>query len=140
MACQNDIIYQEEQSLTDGVWTYAQPLKWSFDIKDTTQIYRMILDIDHADTYDYQNIYTIIETTYPDETTNLDTLSLELTNKQGLWNGKCRSERCKIPILLRDQFKFQSPGNYSLTFHQHTRIEELAGINTFKLVIEKYWD
>ncbi len=109
-------------------WTYDQHMIFPLKIEDTTSVYEMVLDLDHSEDYEYQNLYVKIITSFPDGTSTDDVVSLNLTDGMGSFKGECHSKKCKTPILLHDKFKVKIPGTYTLTIYQHSRKDSLDGV------------
>jgi len=57
-SCGNEIyIYSEKKAVNPAGWAYADSLDFNFEMKDTSLVYSILLDIDHSTDYPYQNIY-----------------------------------------------------------------------------------
>ena len=117
----------------NGVWSYSNALDYTFEIDQLESYYDLIFLLNYGLDYKYQNIYVKVTTTFPDQTSNEDILSLNLSNKMGIFLGDCNSSTCEIPILLKENFKFKEQGEYSISIEQHGRIENLQSINSAEL-------
>lgn len=137
VACQGKPIYQEQLILEDAFWTYNESLTFETDIEDVESNYALNLVIDHSDNYPFQNIYLRIKTVFPDEKITEEQLSIDLAEKSGKWQGKCRSGSCKIKVYLLESFKFPERGKYQFIFEQYTRSESLEGVNSLALSLHK---
>lgn len=135
-SCLQNIVFEKSISL-DGPWGYNDLLSYSFSVDDTTSLYSLWLDVSHSTTFAFQNMYIKIYTSFPEGTEKSDIVSLELANKNGLWNGRCRGENCLIHIPLQDKTYFQIPGNYGIRLEQFMRQDDLPGIHALKLRLIK---
>ncbi|MEO0340193.1 MAG: gliding motility lipoprotein GldH [Bacteroidota bacterium] len=123
--------------IDDDIWKYQETLDFDFKVDDTTALYTFFMDIDHSIDYPFQNLYTKIQTTYPDAEVKEDVLSFELCDDFGLWQGKCRGELCKVRVPLQTKARFKSVGDYTLSFEQYTRRDSLSGLRQLALRVVK---
>ena len=63
--CKTDYILDQIQTVNDGVWVETDVKEFAFEIADTTIRYDVLLDIQHLDSYGFQNLYVKIRTIYP---------------------------------------------------------------------------
>ena len=136
-SCSESFSYEKSFKPENSIWPYEQDIAFEFNIADTSMLYSFYLDVEHSVDYPFQNIYTKIKTTYPDQTKKEDILSLELANDLGLWEGKCNAKRCKVRIFLQEKAYFQLPGDYTLALEQYTRRDSLPGLNEIALRIKE---
>ncbi len=136
--CKGGVLYEKTEVFENATWSTQTP-RFEFEISDTSQLYDIILEVVHSTDYGYQNLYTQLKVEFPDTTkprTNL--LSLQLSDEQGTWQGKCSGERCSAPMAFMTQTKFANKGKHSLSFSQHTRFEQIEGIEQITLRIQKH--
>lgn len=136
-SCGPGNIYEKAVELPQEGWSYQDTVCFHFAIKDTSAHYDFWLDIDHDATYAFQNVYTQFHTTYPDGTKKDQTLSLELADKNGLWNGTCHGDRCTIHIPLQSNAYFNQSGSYTICLEQYMRESPITGIRKIQLAIAK---
>ena len=135
-SCSHDrIVYEEIFELEYEEWSYDDTLTFSFEIDDTSQVYRLLLYIDYRTDYRWQNLYTSVTTTMPGASPSSDVVSLELADKTGTWYGDCNREICQLNIPLQEQVKFPTTGTYQLSFEQYMREENLEGIREIGLKV-----
>jgi len=123
-------------SFEHSIWTYSDKIRFQFDIEDTSLLYDLIFTITHSVDFPNQNIYTRIATSYPDQKTKVDTVSIELSTSSGLWFGRCNRKNCKLELALQKEIKFEIPGQYTVEMEQFTRNDSIYGIEQidFKLL------
>ena len=136
-SCGPNYHYSETTDLQNEEWSYDQVLEFEFPISDTLQIYNLILDITHDVDYPFQNLYTRISTHFPSGEQINKTLSLELANKAGQWQGKCGRQYCHLKIPIQEGAYFNVPGNYKISLEQFMRINPTQGIRQIALHIEE---
>ena len=137
-ACNRDeVVYEEVQEIRNGAWGYEEPYEFRFEVSDTSEIYRLLLFVGFNTDYSWQNLYTSISTSFPNDSVQTDVVSFELASKSGEWYGDCNSTVCELNIPLQETVRFPEPGSYALTFEQHMREEYVRGIRSIglKLII-----
>lgn len=125
--------YQKSYSFEKNIWTYDDPVSFEFEISDTSQVYDMVLTVDHKDHFPYQNLYLNTSTTFPSDTTITQNLSLEMANAAGFWFSDCTGPNCQIAIPIQSKVHFREIGNYIVSFEQYTRTDSLSGLRSIKL-------
>lgn len=135
-ACSKDYMFKEYKDIATTGWAYEQPLSFEFEIKDSSKVYELMLDVVHADTFAFENAYVKVFTEFPNGTKTEQQLSLELAAKNGIWNGKCSSGVCDVMISLQQAVVFAQLGKYKVTFEQYGRNPVLKGISKIGLLIE----
>lgn len=136
-SCKEKVLFEEEKTIPGGVWTYRDTLDFSFSVVDTSELYNMYVDFEHADTFPNQNVYVKLRTLFPDGKRLSKTRSFDLFDVQGASAGTCSGGKCRVHALLQDNAYFNRPGNYTITLEQFMRRDSVAGIRAVGLVIEK---
>ena len=134
-SCSEGALYEKTYSPEGETWRHAEPFQYAFTIPDTNGRYTFYLDITHSVDYPFQNLYTKITTSYPDQEDVTDLLSLELSDDLGLWQGKCGKQYCKVRIPLQTNARFKTAGEYALNFEQFTRRDSLPGVKSMRLKV-----
>ncbi len=133
--CGGDFIFKKEIKITEGNWYYNNTLDFDFDINDISKKYNLLLDVEHAGDYGFQNLYVQFHTAYPSGEKKSQVVSLELASKSGIWNGKCRGNTCTVEIPLQVNSVFEEAGNHSISVEQYMRKDPLVGIKGMTLKI-----
>lgn len=136
-SCEQNIFFSEEKVIAGGIWTYRDTLNFAFTVTDTSEIYNMYVDFEHADTFPSQNIYVKLYTRFPDGKRLSRSRSFDLFNAMGETAGECSGGTCRVHSLLQDNAYFNRPGEYVITLEQFMRRDSLPGLKTVGLVIEK---
>lgn len=127
-ACGPSPYYAEYEHLPSYGWTYADSLAFSFEIRDTAELYTLFLHLEHSPEFPYSNFYVRIHTRYPNGEELMQPVSLELADKTGLWFGRCGRKRCSLSIPLQSKVRFDQKGRYDLVIEQYSRRDTLPGI------------
>lgn len=121
---------------SDG-WKFENPVQFEFEIMDTAARYDIVLKITHSKDFGYENIYTRITTTYPDQDSKTQTLPIELANQAGVWFGDCGGSRCEVEVVLQQNAFFDQAGEHSISFEQYTREDPLVGVFSVHLSLRE---
>ena len=136
-ACGPDYAYQKTYAIDGANWTYADSLKFEFEVNDTSDVYNLWLTVDHNIDYEFQNLYINIRTKFPSGSQLAEPLSLELANRIGQWYGKCNNSYCHLRIPIQEGAFFNQTGKYEITLDQYMRQNPVAGIRNIGFLLEK---
>jgi len=127
------IYFQNTQQIDNQIWTYDQVVSFDLTVSDTLKYYHLDLAIDHAPTFEFQNLYLNFKSKFPDGSENEDLVSLELADKTGRWIGSCASKNCAAPFQLKTNMRFSQLGTHTFEIYQSTRIDSLGGIKAVSM-------
>ena len=136
-SCGPDYSFEEYRDFAeaDG-WTYADSVAFEFAISDTNQIYDLHFFVDHATDFGHQNLYVRFHTLFPDGQRLSETVSLELADKFGTWQGDCSGATCRVDIPIQQDAYFNQPGTYTLKVEQYSREASLPKIGGVGFALE----
>ena len=134
-SCSNECNSLGSHEVNEEDWVYADSLDYNFEVKDTTAIYDLVLELKHSPEFAFQNLYVQTTTHFPSGEIVKSPMSIDLGDLAGRWNGDCGSKSCKAPVMLRDDFRFREMGNYRIVFEQFSRNESIAGIQSMELFL-----
>lgn len=134
--CGPKVIHEEKIQL-DEVWTYSDQYDFSFDVTDTMPAYDIILNVEHDKFFPYQNIYTKINTRFPNNKDAEHVISLNLTDNENQWVGDCGSKYCSAALVLSEKIYFSLPGKYVISLKQYGRTDSLAGVKSLQLLVQE---
>lgn len=135
-ACGPHYDVKEFREIKDGKWYYKDSLSYDFTIKDTSKIYNLYLQVEHADTFAYENLYVKIHTIFPNNQRLEQQVSLELANKAGIWNEESNGGECRPLIALQEGAFFNQIGKYKLTIEQFMRFEPVLGVKKIGFLLQ----
>jgi len=124
VSCDRTRIYEKYKSIPNATWSTDAPVKFDFEIKDTTQLCNMIVKIRYSENYPYQNLYLFMKTIRPDGVKSIDTLEFYLLNGKGKPLGDCSGSTCSSRYMIDHNFKFPIPGRYEFELKQAMRTDE----------------
>ncbi len=89
MSCSSDVIYENNQSFENNIWTYEDAKEFSFEIKDSATLAKISLNFRNTIDYQYSNIYMYLHMSYPNGYEDTDTLEFFIAQPNGKWLGEC---------------------------------------------------
>ena len=137
VSCNDNILTSQYVTLPEEGWRTENKLKFDVDVKDNSGYHNVFLNVRHADSYPYSNLFVFLTTTYPDGKTSVDTLECILANKKGEWQGDGAGDLWDNKIPLKQNLRFPQVGKYTFTFEQGMRSNPLPLIMDFGITIEK---
>ena len=134
-SCGPKYALKQSYTIENNAWTYADSLRFEFNIADTTTLYDLLLDIKHTTAFSSQNLYTRISTQFPSGTRLSKPLSLELANAAGEWQGNCNAKSCTLEIPIQQGAYFNQAGSYAITIEQFMRDSVVNGVQSITLKV-----
>lgn len=135
-ACGKAVLVDEERPIPATGWAWSDTLSWTFDVPDTAAIYDLLLTVEHAEDYRFQNCYVQFHTGFPGGEEIRQVVSLDLQTPAGRWVGKCRGGICRYTIPIQQGAFFNQTGTHRLRLEQFMRADSLEGIRAMHLRIE----
>ena len=142
-SCHPAAEFKEYYEPPEAVWTYADTLRFTPEIQDTTLRYDVVLDLEHARSYAFENLYfRVRHSRILDEQIQImvDTFNTNILGNDGLFTGNCRGDHCRFRTVLYPQYQFDQTGPQPFVFEQFTRTDSLQGIRRIGLILEKSMD
>jgi gliding motility-associated lipoprotein GldH len=136
-SCGPKKIYEKDYDIVKQTWLYKDSLDFGFEIKDTMQIYDIVLHVKHKTSYPYQNMYTKIATSFPNGKRIEQILSIELAESSGKWNGKANAEYSDFRLAIQPGAYFNMAGKHTITLYQNMRVDSLQGLEKIGISIEE---
>lgn len=135
MSCGPKVIFDSKTKLNTEGWTYKDGIDFGVNISDSTSAYDMILEIGFDPNFSYENVYFLISTDFPESIATQDSVSFQLSDSKGQWNGDCSSSLCSTQFILQHGIYFKELGDYTFGFSQFSRDENLKGMKSLGLKI-----
>lgn len=137
VSCNGDVLTSQITTLPEEGWKTENKLTYTVDVTDNTPYYNVFLNVRHADSYPFNNVFVFLSTTNPSGKTTVDTLECVLANKKGEWQGDGAGDIWDNKIPLKQNLKFPQTGKYTFVFEQGMRLNPLPLIMDFGITIEK---
>lgn len=135
-SCEKNRIYEANVPIKNNTWDSNFTPSYTVDIRDTTLLYNLYVDVHHTEIYPFQNIWLLVTTRFPDSTKLSRRIEVMLANDEGKWFGESLGEICDYRTLIQENAFFTKPGTYTFTFGQIMRQDELPGIMSIGIRVE----
>lgn len=133
-------MFEKNLTVDPAGWSVTDSLTFEVEITDTLTAMNFLLSLRHNDDYPYSNIYFFVNTVYPSQHYSRDTIEILLAGKDGQWYGKGFGKLKEVQVMLKDRVVFPMKGNYTFSFVQAMREENLPGVEDLGIQIEKSGD
>ncbi|MCQ2960582.1 MAG: gliding motility lipoprotein GldH [Bacteroidales bacterium] len=139
-SCNSKQIYEESVSMKNNEWSKDSVVKFSVDIKDTTQVYDVVLSITNDEEYPYANLYLFTDIIFPSRKYVRDTVEFVLSTNDGQWLGSGMSGYTNN-FPFRTNIRFPEKGTYVFVFEQAMRCKNkqcsVKGIKSLSFSVNK---
>jgi gliding motility-associated lipoprotein GldH len=136
VACQDTFIYKERKAIPNNSWAYSDTLEYRISVADTSALYNLYAEFEHADTFPAQNLYLKLYTTFPGGKRVERMRSFDFFDNLGNPVGKRSGGKCTLRTMLQNNVYFNEKGDYKITLEQFTRTSPLPGISGVTLLLE----
>ena len=138
--CMPSPYFQKEEAVPQNAWSYNFKPTFTFDITDTTAIYKTTFLIRHTEAYPYQNIWLWVYIKTPGDTiVKKERVNITLAEASGKWLGRGMGEiwEQRMRMDLGDSVRFDKKGTYKISLEQNMRVNPLPDILHVGLRVEK---
>jgi gliding motility-associated lipoprotein GldH len=130
--------YEKNITIPQYKWTSSFQPEFTFEITDTTSLYRSYFLLRHTHAYAYKNIWVELSSRQPgDSTFQVAKFELNLQKADGQWLGSGFSDIWEIRYPLFSDLRFRKIGTYTLRMKQIMRDDPLENIMSAGIRIEK---
>lgn len=137
LSCSQSPLVEEKFEFSDEVWLNGEKRTVTFEAPDTSTIYDMEVELQHASDYGYQNLYVLISTTFPSGKQDSSITSLELSETGAGWSGDCAGGQCSVTLPLLRTFTFPEKGTYTWSIEPYMRMDTIKGIHELKIALKE---
>ena len=141
-SCNPNRIFEKNTDIPNNVWDKEFKPEFEFEITDTNLVYSLSINVRHTNFYQFNNLWIMAYTTFPDGKTTASRVELPLADKDGKWHGDCLGDICDANVFIQEKTLFNQVGKYKLTFEQIMRnkslnLDQLPSIMAIGLKVEK---
>ena len=139
IGCNENKVYDSYRDLEDGVWNIDTLPTFDFNIENASISHNIYYNVRYAASYPYYNLY--LKYYLEDSTGSIIDSELQevllFDKKTGEPLGDGLGDIIDREVLIFDKFSFPADGSYSFKVKQFMRTENLPGIMSFGLRIDK---
>ena len=136
-SCDSSRVYDKFKDIEGGVWNKDKHIKFDVQIDDTLSYHNIYINLRNSGSYKFSNVFLFISTIYPDNKISIDTVECIIADDKGEWLGKGLGDIKDNQMLLKKNVRFHKAGIYSFEFEQAMRTDNLEGIKSIGIRIEK---
>ncbi len=129
------IFFEKNYAIPQHQWLYKDSLSFSFDVPDTFAVYDVQITVKHDNSYPFQNLYTNISTTFPNQMRVPQILNLDLFDNTGNRLGKTSGNETVYKTNIKENAFFNAIGKHTITLEQFTRQDTLPGIESIGITL-----
>ncbi len=136
VSCHNDAVYFKYQTIQGNGWNKDSTCGFDVQIDKPEHAYNVYVNTRNRGEYPYQNLWLFIKQITPDSIVTNDTIEFYLADEFGKWLGKGVGSAFNMPVLYRQNFKFQQKGVYRFEIQHGMRDSVLVGLNDVGIKVE----
>lgn len=136
-SCGQDILFEQNQKISDGSWNSKSPAVFELDVKDTLTGYDFYINVRNSGSYGFSNMYVFVVTRFPGGQVIRDTVECMMATPEGEWIGTGFGDLHDQSILFKRAVNFPRSGTYRFELIQAMREDPLEGVSDIGLRIEK---
>lgn len=140
-SCISSPYYQKEYTIPGNKWDYDNLPTFKFEITDTNSLYNLQFLVRHTEAYPYSNIWLMIYTKEPGDTTFRKTrIEIPLAEPGGKWLGRGMGEiwEHRMPISHEgDTVMLRKAGMWEIKLGHNMRINPLPEVMQVGLRVEE---
>lgn len=136
-ACNKNVVYsQYERFDEEKGWAKNFQPAFTFDNKDTSQLYDVYINVRNAESYPFRNLFMFLHTTDPRGVKTTDTIECILADEKGKWLGSGLGDLYDNSIIFKKNTHFKHSGNYKFSFEQAMRYGDKNVIDPLPLIMD----
>lgn len=135
--CDKGKVFEENFTVDEEGWNSNDFLRYSFNIEDTTLPHHFFINIRNSTEYPYSNLFLFIRTILPDQSAAADTLDIPVSGPDGRWLGNGIGKYRDLQVLIMNDILFPQAGEYVFEIEQGMRDEDIKGISSVGIRVEK---
>jgi len=135
-ACSDNYVYNGYVTMPHERWHADSLASFRVPVSDTITFYNLFVNVRNTTDYPYQNLYLFINITAPNGASVRDTFECYLADDHGKWLGKGKGKLRDNRFIYRQNIRFSTEGDYTVTLQQAMRVEQLKGISEVGFRVE----
>lgn len=143
VSCESNTVFSDSQAM-DGHWGADEVVQFKLPQLDSLKKYNLFLNIRNTNEYRYNNLFLIVNMTFPHGKTFTDTLEYRMANPDGSWMGQGIGNIKENKLWYKENVQFFEDGIYTVDIAQAMRnngdvegVTKLEGITDVGFSIEE---
>lgn len=139
-SCNGNRVFEGYREIDPTGWHQDSAAVFTYAATDTAGVYDIIIEVDHDDSYRYQNFWMFVSSESPQGYDRIDTIECFLADNRGKWLSERSLSKYKMPVLYMHGIKFPTDGDYVFEVRQGLRDTVLSGVDGIGLIVKKIAD
>ena len=143
VSCESNTVFSDSQAM-DGHWGADEVVQFKLPQLDSLKKYNLFLNIRNTNEYRYNNLFLIVNMTFPRGKTVTDTLEYRMAQPDGSWMGQGIGNIKENKLWYKENVQFFEDGIYTVDIAQAMRnngdvegVTKLEGITDVGFSIEE---
>lgn len=129
-------IIDQNTPIENHNWSYANKIKHSFKIDDTSVPYNLYINLRVTGNYRYSNMFVLVRRNGP-KLKGLTRYEIKLAKPDGEWLGQGSGNLYSQQVSILTNYKFPEKGTYEFEIEQNMRDNPLREVSDVGLRVEK---
>ncbi len=130
-------VFDQNTEIVNRNWSYANKIKYDVEIKDTSVLYNLYLNLRVTGDYKYANMFVLISQNIAGTKPVAIRYEFKLANPDGEWTGKGTGNIYSYQTLFKPQYKFPARGVYHFELEQNMRDNPLHEVSDVGIRVAK---
>jgi gliding motility-associated lipoprotein GldH len=136
-ACNRNVVYTEFQRFDEAAgWARNNQPTFTFDNKDTSQLYDVYINVRNAENYPFRNLFMFLHVVDPKGVKSTDTIECILADEKGKWLGSGMGDLYDNSIIYKKNTRFRHLGAYKFSYEQAMRYGDKNVIDPLPLIMD----
>lgn len=136
-ACDRNVVYTEFERFDEATgWAKSHQPTFTYDNKDTSQLYDIYINVRNAESYPFRNLFMFLHTTDPKGVKTSDTIECVLADEKGKWLGSGIGDLYDNSIIYKKNTRFRHLGPYKFAYEQAMRYGDKNVIDPLPLILD----
>ncbi|MFP4555369.1 MAG: gliding motility lipoprotein GldH [Bacteroidales bacterium] len=136
-ACSENVIYEANVDIPKETWSADSTANFMVNIEDTSSVFNIHINLRNTTSYPNSNLYLFVQTISPSGAVLRDTVEYFLADSKGKWLGKGFGSIRDNRFLYKQYIRFPEDGTYTFGIQQGMRSDNLKGVSSIGMRVEK---
>lgn len=136
-SCDPGRLYEENKTIDQNAWYYKNKMFFDVQVKDTTKVYNVLVNVRVSSEYKYSNIFMLVNAINPDKRSDQRRIEIKLANETGKWLGSGLGDIYDYQFPAIRKVKFPQSGFYRFELEQNMRDDTLMHVKSAGIRVEE---
>ncbi len=136
-SCDKARLFDENKTIENNAWYYKNTLPFEVQIKDTSKLYNILVNLRVDADYKYSNLFMLVHSVYPNKAKDERRIEIRLADESGKWLGSGLGDLYDYQFPAYRKIKFPQPGFYHFELEQNMRDDTLMHVKAAGIRIEE---